>query len=816
MIQKYMKLKSLFKSKIFLILLTALLLRVALSFFGTLRLDFNTFIAWSNRLVELPLSRFYEGWCDYLPGYMYILWLLRIIKNLIPVPDVVLYKLPAIFSDIATGYLIYKIVNRLGDKKAALIASLLYTFNPAIIANSTLWGQVDSVTAFFSLLAVYLASSNLIFSAVSLAVGAAVKPQAALALLAIFFVMIRDKWKIRKIILYGVIGLLVFILLFIPFSDGNIIQFVFSRLTAGLSQYPYTSVNAFNFWGFFGFWKPETGIIPPNILGVAITLVVGLIASAKLLNKKGGEYLLLAVLFLANFFFFTRMHERHLLAAFAPLVVFAVSSASVFIPYVFLSLAYIANLYYSYIWITKDFLNVFSLGFIRIIIFSSLVSFFYILIKILETSNKDVGLTVYFEKLAGYWKKYSKGSDRKSMSFDPVNVSGKALGMVMWAIFIFAFVFRVIGLSNPPKEYFDEVYHAFTAKLVLHADNKAWEWWNPHPEGFAYEWTHPPVAKLAMAVGMKIFGENSFGWRVPSAFLGALSTLIIYGIALKLFKDRFLAVLASVVYSLDGLVLAMARIGMNDTYFVFFTLLSVFLFLRKKDFLSSLSFGLAIASKWSAIWAAPIIGLIWLSRKKKSILAPLLFLIVPVAIYLASYFQLFTTGHGIDVFWGMQKQMWWYHTGLKATHPYTSAWWSWPLLVRPVYLYTSDEVVGWVARIYNLGNPAVFWFGLTSVILSFIYSFVERNKKLALVVFSYLIFFVPWAASPRIMFFYHYLPSLPFLSIATAYVLRRNMKIIPYFLTIAFILFIYFYPHWAGIKIPLWLDTSYYWFSSWR
>jgi len=105
---------------------------------------------------------------------------------------------------------------------------------------------------------------------------------------------------------------------------------------------------------------------------------------------------------------------------------------------------------------------------------------------------------------------------------------------------------------------------------------------------------------------------------------------------------------------------------------------------------------------------------------------------------------------------------------------------------------------------------------LTSVILSFIYSFVERNKKLALVVFSYLIFFVPWAASPRIMFFYHYLPSLPFLSIATAYVLRRNMKIIPYFLTIAFILFIYFYPHWAGIKIPLWLDTSYYWFSSWR
>jgi len=164
----------------------------------------------------------------------------------------------------------------------------------------------------------------------------------------------------------------------------------------------------------------------------------------------------------------------------------------------------------------------------------------------------------------------------------------------------------------------------------------------------------------------------------------------------------------------------------------------------------------------------------------------------------------------------MQKQMWWYHTRLKATHAYTSSWWSWPIMARPVYLYTSDEVGGFVSRIYAMGNPAVFWFGLFSVLSVAFFSFIERNKKLGLVVFSYLIFFVPWAASPRIMFLYHYLPSIPFMCIAIAYVLRRFPKLIFPLLAISFSLFVYFYPHWAGLSIPIKLDTSYYWFPSWR
>jgi dolichyl-phosphate-mannose--protein O-mannosyl transferase len=288
------------------------------------------------------------------------------------------------------------------------------------------------------------------------------------------------------------------------------------------------------------------------------------------------------------------------------------------------------------------------------------------------------------------------------------------------------------------------------------------------------------------------------------------------GIAKLLFKDDLLALLSGAVFSLDGLALVMSRIGMNDSYLLFFTLLSIYLFLRQKNFLSALSFGLAIASKWSAIWTVPILGIIWLRRKNKFELSNLWFLLLPFTIYLLTYLQMFLTGHNLSIWWEMQKQMWWYHTGLKATHAYSSPWWSWPFLIRPIYLYTSDEVGGMVARIYAMGNPLVFWFGLASVVLSFIYSYVERNKNLAFVVFAYLIFFVPWAVSPRIMFLYHYLPSIPFMCIAIGYVLRRNPKLIFSYLFICLLFFIYFYPHWAGLQIPLWLDKSYYWVGSWR
>jgi dolichyl-phosphate-mannose-protein mannosyltransferase len=82
-----------------------------------------------------------------------------------------------------------------------------------------------------------------------------------------------------------------------------------------------------------------------------------------------------------------------------------------------------------------------------------------------------------------------------------------------------------------------------------------------------------------MILGMTIFGQNSFGWRIPGALLGVGSVLLVYLLGREIFDDEAIGLLSAGVFSLDGLALVMSRIGMNDSYILFFTLLSVYMFL---------------------------------------------------------------------------------------------------------------------------------------------------------------------------------------------------------------------------------------------
>jgi dolichyl-phosphate-mannose-protein mannosyltransferase len=800
-------------SSIVFLVCSAFLLRLVLSFFGTVHLDQGSFIAWSNMLVRDGFKNFYNSWSDYLPGYLYFLWGLGKINLLGFLPEPLLFKLPAILADLITGCLIYKILKKSKGEKWALIGSAVYLFNPAVLGNSAVWGQVDSLTALASILSIYLLPFNYLLSAFSLAAGTLIKPQTAFIFPVIVFLMLKEKWRVQKITIYSLAGLFVFALGFVPFwNHGPFLAFIYERLNVSANQYPYTSINAFNFWGLPGFWKPDNLYF--QIGGYALVLVSAVFLFFKQRRTKSPEYSLMAFVFGASFIFFTRIHERHLLPVFAPLAIAAIENPILLIPYFGFSLTYIANLYYSYIYIVDNFRAAFSdftvklfelanIGFVGII--------FYALARNLSWNWSKI--MSFKSKLVNGWSSHKV----KSFTLPKLNLSKKKSRYILAGILTFAFITRVFDLGSPTTMYFDEVYHAFTAKVIMSKDvAKAWEWWDTPPEGFAYEWTHPPLAKLGMVLGIFVFGQNSFGWRIPGALLGVGSVLLVYLLAKQIFDDEAIGLLSAGVFSLDGLPLVMSRIGMNDSYILFFALLSIYLYLKDKNFLSALAFGLSLASKWSAIWAIPIFAVIFLSQKKKISLSYLWFFTIPIIIYLASYFDMFLTGHNLSTWWGMQEQMWWYHTGLKATHPYQSSWWTWPLLIRPIYLYTSEEVGGMVSRIYAFGNPAVFWFGFVSIVMSLIYAYLERNKKLALIVFSYFIFFVPWALSPRIMFLYHYLPSIPFMCVAAGYILRRNSKLIVPFFVFAIGLFIYFYPHYAGLRVPIWLDQSYYWVSSWR
>ncbi len=373
-------------------------------------------------------------------------------------------------------------------------------------------------------------------------------------------------------------------------------------------------------------------------------------------------------------------------------------------------------------------------------------------------------------------------------------------------ILLFTVITRLVRLDYPNSYVFDEVYHAFTAKEYLKGSKEAWEWWTTPPKEVAYEWTHPPLAKELMAASMFITNStDAWAWRLPGALLGILSVYIVYLLALKLLKNHPASILAAFVFSIDGINFVQSRIGMNDIYFVTFILASILFLLNKKYFFSSIFLGLSLASKWAAVYTYLIIIPLLLSERQFRKIP--YFMAVPILIYLITYIPFFLLGHNLNQFIELQQQMWWYHTGLKATHGYSSPWWSWPLNLYPVW-YFVDYQKGNIANIFASGNSVVFWTGTIALILTIWEILKKKSINLFIVILGFLVFWLPWAISPRIMFLYHFSPSVAFLTLALGHKLhnffedKKTRKLAIILLILMIINFILIYPFLIGIPIP--------------
>jgi dolichyl-phosphate-mannose-protein mannosyltransferase len=409
---------------------------------------------------------------------------------------------------------------------------------------------------------------------------------------------------------------------------------------------------------------------------------------------------------------------------------------------------------------------------------------------------------------------------------------------------------RLVRLDVPHDYYFDEVYHGVTAKAYALNDPRGYEWWHSAPEpGTAFEWLHPPLGKVFMALGWAYLGETPWAWRVPGALIGVGAIGLTYSLATILTKKSEVGLLAGLLASLDGLLLTQSRIGMNDMYVTFFMLATMTGYAiasshrrnsrvhRRWLWISGMCAGLAIASKWSGVFVLGMIGLLELGAffkmRFKEILMRmgrlvLVFGVLPLCIYVLSYSQFWIQGHTVEQFKELHQQIWWYQTNLKATHDYQSTALQWPLMIRPVWYYVDYSLSDSTSYIYNLANPLLLWIGLGLVGVSGIAVLVEKHQKLfaqlPFLLVCYFLAWFPWVLSPRIMFFYHYSPAIPFLTIITALWFYRWWSSGLFFyrlitgLCLATIGFtaLWFLPIWLGIPLPNTVIEHYFWLPSWK
>ena len=214
---------------------------------------------------------------------------------------------------------------------------------------------------------------------------------------------------------------------------------------------------------------------------------------------------------------------------------------------------------------------------------------------------------------------------------------------------------------------------------------------------------------------------------------------------------------------------------------------------------------------------------------KTLLFSVLSFVIIPLAIYIASYIPTViaednATWQGLlNTFWRNQEFMLTYHQGVHSEHPYSSRWYLWLLDIRPILYYMDNSIAGFTTRFAAFNNPIVSWGGLTALIVTAVQMIRRRCGKGLFIVIGYLNQLIPWIIIGRTTFAYHYFPSILFLCLAFAYVMNdlvesgRKWKGALYGTTgAAVVLYALFYPALVGIQVPTWfMKTFIKWFPTW-
>ncbi|NRD79739.1 glycosyltransferase family 39 protein [Bacillus sp. BRMEA1] len=304
---------------------TGFFLRLAVAPYAGGHMDLSLFENWASTAAK-GLSGFYtNGNSDYPPLYIYVLYLVGKIASITGMNNYfnLLIKLPAILADTVTAYLIYKIGTRQLSTEISLMLAIFYLFNPAIIINSTFWGQVDSFFTLLIVLAIYLLQEKKwMGSVVMFTVAVLMKPQGIIFLPVLFFELLKLK-SIKKILMAAAAALVTAIIIILPFSLNQDPLWIFSLYSKTLGEYPFASVNAFNFFSLIGAnYKQDSAtwiLFSYHRWGMIFIVLVTAFSWFIYLKGDNSKLTFVAALIqIAGVFTFSSgMHERYLFPAAA-------------------------------------------------------------------------------------------------------------------------------------------------------------------------------------------------------------------------------------------------------------------------------------------------------------------------------------------------------------------------------------------------------------------------------------------------------------------------------------------------------------------
>ncbi len=327
-------------------------------------------------------------------------------------------------------------------------------------------------------------------------------------------------------------------------------------------------------------------------------------------------------------------------------------------------------------------------------------------------------------------------------------------------------------------------------------------------------WHHPHLRDLLVYTSVQALGDSKIGLTIFSLVFGALSVPLLGLVALRLLGRRDVALLASALLAIDSLHIDYSRQGVHEDYMLFFTLTGLWLaleFARRGGpgwlLGAGTSFGLGLASKWYVAFPLAVIAAALAARvvrgrlARREALHQLAFVfaalvLLPLSIYLASFYPWFQRGHGLAEWIELQRSMLHETQTHRGYNPYlpTIDHRAYLWFLRPVYYIDVGFGPGDPVLLIAITNPFV-WL-LTWPAIAYLAYRARKDRLesqwllLALFGASYLPFLLLPARRP--IWAHTAFAVLPFALMAVAYLLteasdgmRRRRKLLLAYVAVA-------------------------------
>jgi predicted membrane-bound dolichyl-phosphate-mannose-protein mannosyltransferase len=182
--------------------------------------------------------------------------------------------------------------------------------------------------------------------------------------------------------------------------------------------------------------------------------------------------------------------------------------------------------------------------------------------------------------------------------------------LVYWllaALLLVSLLARLAWIEQPchapcrsPEDHllvFDEDYYVNAARVIAGIRPPTGAPYANAPLGVDANSEHPQLAKLAIAGGIKLFGDGPVAWRLPSVLLGTVAMLGMFALVRAAGGGPWLGLGAAALMACDNLLLVHGRIGTLDIYAVAAMIWGAALYLRRRPLWAGVVIGLGTSAK---------------------------------------------------------------------------------------------------------------------------------------------------------------------------------------------------------------------------